>query len=110
MMHIVFPNVHPEGKFLGCVRCLSLPPAQAPGPPSVPTPAIPRTNNLVAVHMAVETLLPEWPERMVREDAAQIYQITDGAGEWKGTSLDFTYLLALVRCVRTLVLEQLTDV
>jgi Novel STAND NTPase 1 len=106
MMHFTYPNAQ-RGQFQACVRFLSLPPAQAPDLPYEV--ADPRTPNKTDVFMAVEELVPERQEQVVQGTAAQVYEIADVPGPWQGASLDFAYLLALIRCSRPCILEALAD-
>jgi hypothetical protein len=102
MRHIAYPNVH-QGQFACCVRYLSLPPHQAPGPSYHQ--ANPRTPHLKVVHDAMQALVPERTDQLAQDTLGQVYERADQDGVWQGTSLDLAYFLALVRCSRPCVLE-----
>jgi hypothetical protein len=106
MMHFACPNVY-QGQFAGCVRYLSLPPSQEPGLPYQE--ARPRTPHLPEVYDAMQALVPERAEQLDQGTLGQVYETADQVGGWQGTTLDFAYLLALVRCSRPLVPEACAD-
>jgi hypothetical protein len=106
MMHFAYPNVHLH-QFAGCVRYLSLPPHQVPGPPY--RLANPRTPHLQVVHDAVQDLVPERTEQLLQGTLGEVYETADQDGVWQGATLDLAYFLALVRCSRQCVLEACAD-
>jgi hypothetical protein len=106
MMYFAYPNAH-LGQFVGCVRYLSLPPHQTPDPSYHE--AKPNTPDFEAVHTAVRDLVPERAEQLDQGTVGQVYEQADQVGGWGGATLDFAYLLALVRCSRPLVLEACAD-
>jgi hypothetical protein len=106
-MHLAYPNVQ-EGQFRACVRYRSFPPDQASDLSY--RPANPRTPNLRDIHTAAEVLVPERTGQVVQGTVAQVFELADAPGIWQGTSLDFAYLLAFIRCSRPLLLETLGGV
>ena len=112
MIHLAYPNVESAAGqyvFRACVRYLSLPASQQA--PEEYRPASPRTLNLKEIHEAVEELAPECAEPFSDPTAARLYEKADVLGRaWQGSSLDLAYLLALVHCGRSLVLEHIADV
>lgn len=107
VMHLAYPNVQ-WGQFQACVRYRGLLPDQSPDPPY--RRADPKAPNLTAVHMAVEVLVPERAGQAVQGSTAQVYECPDAPGVWQDAFLEFAYLLALIRCSRTLALEAVADV
>ncbi|MBI3325973.1 MAG: ATP-binding protein, partial [Nitrospinae bacterium] len=101
MMHLAYPNVSNK-KFQGCVRYASL---QAPD--SSYTLASPNTLNLDTIRAVTLRLAREWLDW--ESYKVPIYEKADAPGDWQGSSLDLAYLLASIRCVRTLRLEALED-
>lgn len=104
MIHLAYPNVE-NGRLSACVRYLSLPGEQEPGP--LYYPATPNAGNLMAVRQATRDLIPEWGQRGYE---ARVYEKRDLPGTLRGDSLELTYFLALVRCVYPLVLEAVAEV
>lgn len=108
MTHLAFPNIRRDGprssRFWGCVRCLSLPVEQSPlGPPYARTEL--RTFYPEVTARAVALLIPE-----AQEHSTEIYHIADaGLTMWQGPSMEFTYLLAQIRCSRPLALQAADD-
>jgi hypothetical protein len=106
MIHIAYPNIDPDTSppvFRACVRCVSR--ADAPGEPYQT--ARPNTPNGAAIREGVRRLVPAWSDATL---AVELYEKADTPGAYRGPSQDLAYFLALIRCVRRLVLDGLKDV
>ncbi len=105
-MHIAYPNIDPDTSppvFRACVRYVS----QADGPGEPYETARPNTPNGSAIREGVRRLVPAWSDATL---AVELYEKVDAPGMYRGPSQDLAYFLALIRCVRRLVLDGLKDV
>src|SRR5262249_47722544 len=69
--------------------------------------AQPATGDTMTIHRALRYLAPAWQEH---DYPVQVYEHPDQPRQVQGASMGLAYLLASIRCVRKLVLEQIASI
>ena len=106
MMHLAYPNVI-DRQFRACVRYISALQNPVPSVYTSTSDAPPNTPNLATLRAVTHRLAPEWSTQGGYK--VRLYEKADVRGTWQGASLDLAYLLASIRCVRSLRLEAFVD-